>query len=127
MSTTKRGFGQRVKQGFIALATTIGLGVGVTIAAASPAQAWGEYTYYYPVDTSKVCQHQGHTGASSQTPWNPYSLYCYDLSIPPSITFSGDLDIQAYCEWKYPGSIAIVDGGNNTIWDWKCKRKEWRP
>ena len=32
------------------------------------------------------------------------------------------VDIQAFCNKKWPGSVATVDG--KTVWDWKCVRKE---
>ena len=125
MKKNAADFGQRIWRGMFALAMTVGLASGITVATAAPAQAWGSYTYYYSVEGYKVCQSQGHTGASSINWFDPYSMYCYDLSVPAGITFSGNLDIQKYCSDKYPGSTAVVDG--KTIFDWKCKRKEWRP
>jgi hypothetical protein len=125
MSTMTRGFGRRIKRGFAALTLTFGLAAGVSVAAAAPAAAEGGYYVLYPVEASKVCQHQGRTGATSLTWGNPFSLFCYDLSIPAGITFGGDLDIQGYCNDKWPGSTAMVAEQN--IFGWRCKRAERIP
>jgi hypothetical protein len=68
-----------------------------------------------------VCNHQGNFGAFTLNPLDPYSMHCYDLSLPlPSI--AGTLDIQGYCDWKYPGAAATLNEHN--IYGWVCKRAE---
>lgn len=122
--THRAGLGQRITRSLLALVMAIGTAVGIGITTAAPAQAEGWYTYYYPVMPVDVCQHQGHFGATTLFFWNPYSLSCYDLSVPAGVTFTGGLDFQGFCEWKYPGSYATVDG--KTVMDWKCVRRELR-
>lgn len=119
---TRTGFGRRIKRGFLALAMTAGLAAGITVATSAPASAEGGYNVLYPVEVSKVCQHQGHTGATSLNWGDPFSLFCYDLSIPAGVTLSGNLDIQAYCDYTWPGSVATVYEHN--IFGWKCQRAE---
>ncbi len=122
MNKTKRRFGERICRGLIVLMTALSLTAGVGVIGATSASAEPGYYVLYPVEASSVCRHQGHTGASSFNWGNPYSLYCYDLSIPAGITFGGDLDIQGYCNSKWPGSVAKVHEWN--IFGWKCERRE---
>lgn len=101
----------------------LGLMIGVAVVGAVLASAaGGGHHVLYSVQAYKVCRHQGSTGASATNPWDPHSLYCYDLSIPAGITFGGDLDIQGYCSWKYPKSVAMIEEWN--IFGWKRKRAE---
>ncbi|HMI09513.1 MAG TPA: hypothetical protein VK497_03925 [Candidatus Saccharimonadales bacterium] len=111
-----------IKRGLFALTTTLGLAAGIGIIGVAPASAESGYYVLYPVEATSVCRYQGSTGATSIDWGNPYSLTCYDLSIPAGVTFGGDLDIQAYCNAKWPGSVATVY--EHTIFGWKCQREE---
>lgn len=97
---------------------------GAAVMATSASAEDGGATWNYPVMPVDVCRHQGHFGATTLNPWDPYSLTCYDLSIPGGITFSGGLDYEGYCNAKYPGSHATLQGGD--IFSWKCSRWEAR-
>jgi hypothetical protein len=121
---TRADFGRRIKRGFLALAMAAGLTAGVTVATSTSASAdtGGEYTVYHPIVPADACIDQGHFGAISFEWFNPYSLHCYDVSVPPSISIAGGVDIQAFCNKKFPGSTATVNG--KTVWDWYCVRKE---
>ena len=81
-----------------------------------------ESTVSYSVAGYQVCQYQGHFAATTLTPWNPYSMLCYDLSVPAGITIAGSLDIQGFCSAKYPGSQAVLVEEN--ILGWRCERRE---
>lgn len=122
MNTIKHRFGGRIRRGLIVLMTALGLTAGVGVISATPASAEPGYYVLYPVEATSVCRHQGNTGATSFDWGNPYSLTCYDLSIPAGVSFGGDLDIQGYCDWKWPGSVAKVHEWN--IFGWKCERRE---
>ena len=122
---TRIGFGRRIKRGLLALAMTTGLVGGMTVAMATPASAY-EPGYYvlYRAWPHEVCNHQGNFGPFTLNPLDPYSLRCYDLSLPfPSI--AGTLDIQGFCDDKYPGSVATLE--EHDIYGWRCKRKENPP
>lgn len=118
MGLTRRNFGPRVRQGFVSLLMAIGMMVGISVATAAPAHAAGSLTYYYPVYQNQVCNRQGHFGAGYYWSTNPYSWYCYDLSVPAGITFAGGLDINGWCQARYPGSRAGLV--SNNVWGWKC-------
>ncbi|WP_060880182.1 MULTISPECIES: hypothetical protein [Streptomyces] len=120
MSLTRKGFGLRAKQGLVSLLMTVGMMVGISVATAAPAQAAGT-TYIWPINHTDVCNRQGHFGATSFNWGNPYSLLCYDVSIPAGITLAGGLDMNGYCQSKYWGSRAELWG--NTIMAWKCVRR----
>ncbi len=81
-----------------------------------------EITRSYEVTGYEVCMHQGHFAATTVTPWDPYSLICYDLSFPAGVTLYGSLDIQGYCSFKYPGSKAVL--AEHNIFGWRCERRE---
>lgn len=119
MKNTKtcEGFAQRIRRGFLTLAMVAGLTGGVTIAMVAPASAdaGGEYNVYHQVIPADACKDQGHFAAISFDWFNPYSLYCYDVSVPMGLTIAGGVDIQAFCNKKWPGSMATVDG--KTVWD----------
>lgn len=121
MGLTRKGFVPRVRQGLVSLLLAIGMMVGFSVTTAAPAQAAGSLTYYYPVYHNQVCNRQGHFGASYSNPYNPYSWYCYDLSFPAGITFTGGLDINGWCQATYPGSYATLY--TYSPWGWKCARK----
>jgi hypothetical protein len=123
MNKTKRRFGERIRRGLIALVLALGLTVGAGVFGATPASAEpGYYVLYYAWPTD-VCSHQGNMGVTTLNPLDPYSLRCYDLSFPvPSFSLGGDLDIQGYCNWKYPGSVATLV--EHDIFGWRCERKE---
>lgn len=89
---------------------------GMSIAAAAPAEA--STTYHYPVYHYQVCQRQGHFGASYYNPWDPYSWYCYDMSVRLGVTWAGGLDINGWCAATYPGSHAELTGTD--VWGWEC-------
>ncbi len=84
-------------------------------AEAAPKRFYLRWNFIYPY---KVCQHQGHWGASYTNAKNPYSWYCYDLSFPVGITWAGGLNMNAYCKAKYNG-WAEVDR-NHGVWGWNC-------
>lgn len=107
----------RLSAGLLSLMLAV---AGLIGANAATAAASGP-TYLYPVYHYQVCQRQGHFGASFWNNWNAYSWYCYDLSFPAGITFTGGLDIDGWCQEKYHGSRAELQGG--TVWDWKCVRR----
>ena len=73
----------------------------------------------YPVYFYKVCNDQGHFGASYYNGFSPYSWYCYDLSLPTGVTFTGGLDINGWCMRTYRYSHAqVVDP--HSAYGWKC-------
>jgi len=90
--------------------------------AVEPASAAGKFTGY--INFHDQCKRQGSYGASFSNYWNPYSWYCYTVSVPPSITFSGGLDLNAACRAQYPTRsypatwAKVVSGWN--INGWRC-------
>jgi hypothetical protein len=70
-----------------------------------------------------VCNQQGHFGASTLNPFDAYASYCYDLGfgLPVGVGFTpaGPLDVQGYCNAKYPGSKAVVV--ENNTFGWRCR------
>lgn len=96
----------------------------VQVFVPAPAQAkevW--YTRSYTVTGLEVCRYQGHFAATTITPWDPYSLTCYDVSVPGGITLAGSLDFQGYCSFRYPESKAVVVE-DNVFFGWRCERRE---
>ncbi|WP_405970901.1 hypothetical protein OG496_12410 [Streptomyces sp. NBC_00988] len=108
-----------MRQGLVSLLLAIGMMVGISMATATPAQA--STTYIYPVYHNQVCNRQGHFGASFWNGFNPYSWYCYDLSVPAGITFTGGLDINGWCQDRYRGTHAELMGRD--VWGWNCVRR----
>lgn len=121
----------RLRAILTAIAVSAGLlslgasGVAVPASAASDAKTPRSVnmTYEYPVYEYKVCNLQGHFGASFSNPWNPYSWYCYDLSIPFGVTFAGGLDVQNYCNVYHPGSRATATKPTAAYDSWKCIKR----
>lgn len=111
--------GKKIRRSLVAAAIATASVVGVGIATAAPAQA--STNYIWPINHTQVCNWQGHFGATSFNWANPYSLYCYDVSVPAGITITGGLDMNGYCQAKYPGSHSELWG--NTIWAWKCVKR----
>ncbi|KTS85153.1 hypothetical protein NS183_13240 [Microbacterium testaceum] len=87
------------------------------------AQAAGKFTGY--IDFHAQCKRQGQFGASFWNYWNPYTWYCYSLSIPVGISIGGGLDLNAACAAQYPTnrgwprSWAKLVAGNN-VNGWRC-------
>lgn len=104
--------------------TPLGRGIAASAIAAAlsvgmAAPSWA-YTRDDPAMPVAVCNLQGHFGASTYNPFSAYASYCYDLSVPLGISIAGSLDVQGYCNAKYPGSKAVVVA-NNPL-GWKCRR-----
>ncbi|HEX6257928.1 MAG TPA: hypothetical protein VFZ48_00445 [Candidatus Saccharimonadales bacterium] len=109
-------FGKKIVGALAGLALFLGLSIATT----APAQAGT--TYVYHVYHYQVCQKQGHFGASFTNPYNPYSFYCYDLSIPLGVTWAGGLDINGWCASKYAGTHAELVEHN--VWGWRCIKRQ---
>lgn len=98
----------------------------VVTASPQPAQAAGSFTGWLGSGAVIAqCQRQGTTGASFGWYWNPYSWYCYTLSIPAGISWNGSVDLNAACReefptWQgYPATQAKVIGDWN-VYGWAC-------
>lgn len=105
----------------MAMAIVAVVAAGLTLlGTAAPAMAATRDNPAMPV---AVCNQQGHWGASTWNPFDAYASYCYDLGfgLPASLGFTpaGDLDVQGYCNAKYPGSKAVVV--ENNTFGWKCR------
>jgi hypothetical protein len=90
-------------------------------AFATPLKQTPQVTYSYTILESKVCNMQGHFGASFRNPFDPFSAYCYDLSFPIGFTMTGGLDMQGYCNSEVPGSTAVVTNPNWAYQSWACQ------
>jgi len=122
MNTAKRRFSGRITRGLMAFMTVFGLTAGIGVVGATSAAAdTGNYVLYrvYPAD---VCSHQGNFGVLTPNPLNPYVMRCYDLAFPVGFSIAGELKIQDFCDWKWPGSVAVVEEQN--FLGWRCKRAE---
>ncbi|MCJ1675585.1 hypothetical protein MT355_20155 [Rathayibacter sp. VKM Ac-2929] len=95
------------------LATTLG-GAGAVVALTAtlfaPSAQAAEWTAEIPVDMTSVCKDQNFAGAYPVEPLNPYGWQCYDAGFPGGVNLKGSLDIQGWCNARFPGSVATVDG-----------------
>lgn len=95
---------------------------GTLVANVAPAHA-AQFTGY--IDFHAQCKRQGSFASSFWNYWNPYSRYCYTISLPFGISYAGGLDLNWACReqyptWRgYPATVAKVVAGNN-VNGWRC-------
>lgn len=86
-------------------------------ALVNPGVAEASSVRYMTISGVDVCRSQGHFGGSFFWYWNPNSWYCYDLSFPAGLSFSGPPQFWAYCRDR---GYAGAEAWPRTTLGWRC-------
>jgi hypothetical protein len=117
--------GRRVRFFFALLLAPALAAIGTAVVDVAPAHA----SIAYQINPTDACRARfpGSFG-SSLYKWSPDGIYCYTISIPLGITWSGALDktqLYWYCQSKYgkTSQDRVEPGWLNPLNAWYC----WQP